>query len=53
MRPETLAARRRLYLLARVVVARHYRRELTLAMVASRWRARRGSCSARMRSSAR
>jgi AraC-like DNA-binding protein len=32
--PETLAARRRLYLLARVVVARHYRRELTLAEVA-------------------
>jgi len=34
VRPETVAARRRLYLLARVVVARHYRRELTLAMVA-------------------
>jgi AraC-like DNA-binding protein len=34
MHPETLAARRRLYLLARVVVARHYRRELTLALVA-------------------
>jgi AraC-like DNA-binding protein len=34
MRPQTLAARRRLYLLARVVVARHYRRELTLAVVA-------------------
>jgi AraC family transcriptional regulator of adaptative response / methylphosphotriester-DNA alkyltransferase methyltransferase len=32
--PETLAAHRRLYLLARVVVARHYRRELTLAEVA-------------------
>lgn len=32
--PETLAARRRLYLLARVVVARHYRRRLTLAVVA-------------------
>ena len=31
MRPDTVAARRRLYLLARVVVvARHYRRELTL-----------------------
>jgi two-component system response regulator YesN len=30
----TIASRRRLYLLARVVVARHYRRELTLAMVA-------------------
>jgi AraC-like DNA-binding protein len=34
MRPDTLAARRRLYLLSRVVVARHYRRELTLEMVA-------------------
>ena len=35
MAPETLSSRRRrLYLLARVVVARHYRRELTLAMVA-------------------
>jgi AraC-like DNA-binding protein len=32
--PETLAARQRLYLLARVIVARHYRRELTLALVA-------------------
>lgn len=32
--PETLAARRRLYLLARLVVARHYRRDLTLALVA-------------------
>ena len=34
MRSETVSARRRLYLLARVVVARHYRRELTLAVVA-------------------
>jgi len=34
MHSDTLPARRRLYLLARVVVARHYRRELTLAMVA-------------------
>ncbi|HWX97121.1 MAG TPA: helix-turn-helix transcriptional regulator [Solirubrobacteraceae bacterium] len=34
MRPHTLAARRRLYLLARLVVARHYRRPLTLAVVA-------------------
>jgi AraC-like DNA-binding protein len=34
MRPDTLSARRRLYLLSRVVVARHYRRELTLEMVA-------------------
>ena len=34
MRPRTLAERRRLYLLARVVVARHYRRRLTLAVVA-------------------
>jgi len=34
MRPETLAARRRLFLLARVVVVRHYRRDLTLAQVA-------------------
>jgi AraC-like DNA-binding protein len=32
--PETLAARRRLYLLARVVVVRHYRQDLTLAAVA-------------------
>jgi AraC-like DNA-binding protein len=32
--PETRRARRRLYLLARVVVARHYRRRLTLAVVA-------------------
>src|ERR1700730_12094586 len=34
MRPDTLATRRRLYMLARVVVARHYRRPLTLAVVA-------------------
>jgi AraC-like DNA-binding protein len=34
MHPDTITARRRLYLLARVVVARHYRRPLTLAMVA-------------------
>jgi AraC-like DNA-binding protein len=34
MRTHTLAARRRLYLLARVVVARHYRRPLTLPVVA-------------------
>lgn len=34
MRAATLARRRRLYLLARVVVQRHYRRELTLARVA-------------------
>ncbi len=34
MRPATLAERRRLYLLARVLVKRHYRRELTLAAVA-------------------
>jgi AraC-like DNA-binding protein len=33
--PETLAAHRRLYLLARVIVARHYRRALTLAEVAA------------------
>jgi AraC-like DNA-binding protein len=32
--PDTVIARRRLYLLARVVVARHYRRDLTLALVA-------------------
>jgi AraC-like DNA-binding protein len=42
MRPDTLAARRRLYLLSRVVVARHYRRELTLETVA-----RAVSCSPR------
>lgn len=35
MHPETLAAHRRLYLLARVVVARHYRRQLTLGEVAA------------------
>jgi AraC-like DNA-binding protein len=34
VRPETIRSRQRLYLLARVVVARHYRRELTLEMVA-------------------
>jgi AraC-like DNA-binding protein len=34
MRSDTFSARRRLYLLARVVVARHYRRPLTLAAVA-------------------
>ena len=34
MRSDTLCARRRLYLLARVVVARHYGRSLTLAAVA-------------------
>jgi AraC-like DNA-binding protein len=34
VQPQTLLARRRLYLLARVVVARHYRRPLTLAVVA-------------------
>jgi len=31
---QTLSSRHRLYLLARVVVARHYRRELTLGVVA-------------------
>lgn len=34
VRPETVCARRRLYLLARAIVARHYRRPLTLAAVA-------------------
>jgi len=34
VRPQTVSARRRLYLLSRVVVARHYRRELTLPAVA-------------------
>jgi AraC-like DNA-binding protein len=34
MRTQTLDTRRRLYLLARVVVARHYRRPLTLPVVA-------------------
>jgi len=33
--PRTLLARRRLYLLARAVVDRHYHRRLTLAVVAS------------------
>ena len=34
MERDTLESRRRLYLLSRVVVARHYRRRLTLAHVA-------------------
>jgi AraC-like DNA-binding protein len=34
MRPSTIEQRRRLYLLARVVIARHYRRPLTLDEVA-------------------
>lgn len=34
MRSATLRERRRLYLLARVLVKRHYRRDLTLAVVA-------------------
>lgn len=34
MRSETFDTRRRMYLLARVVVARHYRRALTLTVVA-------------------
>jgi AraC-like DNA-binding protein len=34
MHPETLCARRRLYVLARGIVARHYRRDLTLALLA-------------------
>jgi AraC-like DNA-binding protein len=35
MRPDTISARRRLYLLSRVVVVRHYRRsELTLELLA-------------------
>lgn len=34
VQPETLANRQRLYLLARVTVARHYRESLTLAAVA-------------------
>ena len=34
MRPDTLRERQRLYLLARVLVARHYRRALTLSAVA-------------------
>jgi AraC family transcriptional regulator, regulatory protein of adaptative response / methylphosphotriester-DNA alkyltransferase methyltransferase len=34
VQPQTRSSRRRLYLLARVVVARHYRRQLTLAVVA-------------------
>jgi AraC-like DNA-binding protein len=33
MRPSTINQRRRLYLLARVVIARHYRRKLTLTEV--------------------
>ena len=35
MRSATLETRHRLYLLARVVVARHYRRQLTLEVVAA------------------
>jgi two-component system response regulator YesN len=34
VRASTLSERRRLYLLARAIIARHYRRELTLAAVA-------------------
>ena len=34
MRPDTLSANRRLYLQARLAVARHYRRELTLDVLA-------------------
>ena len=34
MRPETIAERRRLYLLARALVARHYGRRLTLPILA-------------------
>ena len=34
MRPATVAERRRLYLQARLLVARHYRQPLTLAAVA-------------------
>jgi AraC family transcriptional regulator, regulatory protein of adaptative response / methylphosphotriester-DNA alkyltransferase methyltransferase len=34
VRSDTFSTRRRLYLLARVVVARHYRRPLTLTIVA-------------------
>ncbi len=34
MRPDTVSEHRRLYLLGRVVVARYYRRPLTLAAVA-------------------
>lgn len=34
MRPQTISSRHRLYLLSRVVVTRHYRDQLTLAMVA-------------------
>jgi len=33
--PRTVFARRRLYLLARVIVTRHYRRRLTLSVVAA------------------
>ena len=35
MRTETLASRRELYLRARVIVARHYRRRLTLPVLAA------------------
>jgi len=34
VRPQTISSRHRLYLLSRVVVTRHYRDQLTLAMVA-------------------
>jgi two-component system response regulator YesN len=34
MRADTVESRRRLYLLARLIIARHYRQELTLAGVA-------------------
>jgi AraC family transcriptional regulator of adaptative response / methylphosphotriester-DNA alkyltransferase methyltransferase len=42
VRPSTFTERRRIYLLARVLVARHYRRELTVGSVASAL-----SCSSR------
>jgi AraC-like DNA-binding protein len=34
MRPDTHSERRRLYLLTRVIIVRHYQRELTLAEIA-------------------
>ena len=52
MRPSTIEQRRRLYLLARVVIARHYRRPLTLEASRGRSPAHRASSRALTRSSA-
>ncbi len=53
MRPATIEQRRRLYLLARVVIARHYRRPLTLRRSRGRSPARRVKLTRATPSSAR